>query len=446
MNKEKPEPDLVIRHEIFGIILYSLKLKSFFIPKNKEANKAIKGILSKIRQEKNWREDISEEIIHELESIGLNKYVREIFSNRKTWLMSPLELYFDFTDKCNLRCSHCYNKTRLSLNTIPQEKVREILKEAKELGIMRIHLAGGEPTLEEEGLINYLKTTKELRLVTSMSTNAILLTPELCEKILSNNLYAFTISLEGHNSLTNDIIRGEGTFERAVKGLEYATNAKRKLKVETQICIKTVCNPDTPREVIEGIAEICAKYGVSSLKLYSPERSLYHEKGFYGGEYIKKYYQMVKLMEGVKEKFKERIEILPVINPLIGCAPIGVSDIKGCIGGNELLTINPNGDITPCLMMHEVLGNIYNTTLKDFWDNSSKLTAYREKTHSPECDNCNIYQYCKGGCQVRKKVEFGEIKGKDPLCPKDYNSNIVPKIFKEEEKILLKRLCNFHSL
>ena len=66
-------------------------------------------------------------------------------------------LLVDLIASCNLRCLHCRaaagfdNQTELSL-----EKFKEILEDAKELGVKTITLSGGEPFLKKDIFITKL--------------------------------------------------------------------------------------------------------------------------------------------------------------------------------------------------------------------------------------------------------------------------------------------------
>lgn len=438
--------DLLVRHEHFGLLLYSRTLKNYYIPKNKEIEKVIENALNTKRQGGNWKENITPDLKEELFILGFGGDIRELYSELENRLMAPLEIYFDYTYKCNLRCTHCYNKDKLCNVTMPPQKVSSSIKEIYDMGIMRIHLAGGEPTIDPKGLLNYLNTAKEYGLITSMSSNGTLLTDDLCEKLIDLNLFAFTISVDGPDAVSNDSIRGNGNFIKAIEGIKKILSYRNEKKSKTKICIKSVCSTKTPHELIEGIVKLGLSLKVDEIKFYSPERSLHHDLGYYGKN-VDKYYEMIKFMEMLKRQYTNKIKVSPVINPVIGCLPIGLSNIKGCIGANELLTINPDGNITPCLMMHESLGNTYETTLKDFWNKSEKLKRYNECVKSKECESCNIYKYCRGGCQVRKFVEFSEIKNKDPLCPKDHIENFEPVVLDARHDLKhFNVICVTHSL
>jgi radical SAM protein with 4Fe4S-binding SPASM domain len=437
---------ILVRHENKRTIIFSRQKQHYLVPINQDSQEQLKKVLEQ-NKKGDWKTSANLDFVRDLERMGFDGKVRELFSEDSSYdLMAPLELYFDFTNKCNLRCNGCYNRYHIGNITMPPEKVRELIHETYSMGIMRLHLAGGEPTMEREGLLNYLGTSKELGLVTSMSTNGTLIDEDLCRKILIHNLFAFTVSIDGPNEQLNSQLRYANTFDKAIDALKIAKHIKQELGIDTRICMKSVCSPETSDETIENLVELGANLGLDEIKFYSPERSLNHERGYYGKS-IERYYQMIQFMNKMKEKYSQVVKVSPVINPFIGGCLIGIPGLNGCLGANELLTINPDGSITPCLMMKQTLGNVYFTSLKDFWRNSIGLKKYRENTHSDECNECKIYSFCRGGCQVRKKVEYGKIEGVDPLCPKKYDSNLEPKILKTRGDLkFFKGIFNTHSL
>ena len=52
---------------------------------------------------------------------------------------------------------------------------------------------------------------------------------------------------------------------------------------------------------------------------------------------------------------------------------------------------------------------------------------------------------CRGGCQVRKIVEYGQISKEDPCCPKKFDSNKITKPFQGDFE-LFDIICVSHSL
>ena len=117
--------------------------------------------------------------------------------------------------------------------------------------------------------------------------------------------------------------------------------------------------------------------------------------------------------------------------------------MEGCIGAQELIAINCKGEVTPCLMNDTYLGNIFKVdSIREIY-NSPEINNYYEKIRDYECKGCNYHEKCRGGCQVRKIVEYGEIKGNDPICPVRNNIKINNKT---NEKSKLMKIMVLHSL
>ena len=116
--------------------------------------------------------------------------------------------------------------------------------------------------------------------------------------------------------------------------------------------------------------------------------------------------------------------------------------MQGCIGAQELIAINCKGEITPCLMNSTYLGNIFEVeSIKDIYK-SEILENYKEISNY-DCKDCKYHQKCRGGCQVRKIVEYGKIEKKDPICPVKNNINID---LEKDDNSKLKKIMVLHSL
>ena len=125
---------------------------------------------------------------------------------------------------CNLRCRHCFiscGPTNREHDYMDRESVRAYLREAEELGVRDIYFTGGEPFLHRE-LAGILEDA--LRVApTSVLTNATLITPEVVRRLAAirdSSRYSLEmrVSLDGITPRQNDPIRGEGTFDDALRG------------------------------------------------------------------------------------------------------------------------------------------------------------------------------------------------------------------------------------
>jgi len=57
---------------------------------------------------------------------------------------------FEITYLCNLRCLHCYNPHHKKLEELSFEQIKDIIAQIKEAGFAEIHINGGEPLLRDD--------------------------------------------------------------------------------------------------------------------------------------------------------------------------------------------------------------------------------------------------------------------------------------------------------
>lgn len=430
---------ITIRKEKYGIILYSTKLRNYISFNSRELEQAVIQIAHKKKKVIDYaNNDMFLECFNSLGINELSDTVYEIKDCRKKQI--PLEIYYDYTNACNLKCTHCYNRMVLNQNTMNNNQIKMIINDMAKLGIRRIHLAGGEPLLFPENLDTYLNSAQENSIITSIATNGLLLTESMCHKLIEGELLSVSVSIDGYDEKTNSLYRGRNAFAKACNGVKKMVKAKAESNSNIEVCLKPTYYTETSYDYFEKCILLAIDLGVDKIKFANPERCEYHEKGYYG-KLRSKYYECAKHIHALKQQYGEKIKITEINNPVVNPSIIGLEGRKGCIGAQELLAINPNGDITPCLMNKTILGNYYNyDSLEEFLYTNEVLEIYRNSMISDKCQDCENYRYCRGGCQVRKKVEYGVIQFKDPLCVKDTDVKL------EDNEFPFRMINVLHSL
>jgi AdoMet-dependent heme synthase len=136
------------------------------------------------------------------------------------------ELWFQVAGtRCNLECSHCFiscSPTNDKFGHLSLETVRYQLEDSVRHGVREYYFTGGEPFLNKE-LVPILELTLKYGPATVL-TNATFLKPEWIERLrkaenASDFCLEFRVSIDGPDPATNDPIRGEGTFDKAVLGV-----------------------------------------------------------------------------------------------------------------------------------------------------------------------------------------------------------------------------------
>jgi AdoMet-dependent heme synthase len=127
---------------------------------------------------------------------------------------------------CNLTCRHCFiscGPTHRAHEMMSREVVARYLIEAESLGVNDTYFTGGEPFLNRE-LLGILEDALRIGPATVL-TNGTLITPVRARSLASaheSSRYSLEVrvSLDGPTPERNDPIRGAGSFEAALTGVE----------------------------------------------------------------------------------------------------------------------------------------------------------------------------------------------------------------------------------
>ncbi len=132
-------------------------------------------------------------------------------------------LFFHILTKCNLSCTHCYiNPEQHGTDTLDIETIESWLSLfSHKAATTNLIFLGGEPTLHPD-LSRAVKTAKKIGFNSiTIDTNGYLF-HDILNKISSDDIDFLSFSLDGADRETNDAIRGLGSFDMVMKGLQQA--------------------------------------------------------------------------------------------------------------------------------------------------------------------------------------------------------------------------------
>ena len=132
---------------------------------------------------------------------------------------------------CNLRCSHCFiscSPDNHSFWFLSREQVAKGLADSVQLGVKEYYFTGGAPFMNRE-MVDILEDALALGPATVL-TNATLLPQRSVDELAraskaSHYTLEFRVSIDGTTPEMNDALRGEGSFHRAMEGVERLVGA-----------------------------------------------------------------------------------------------------------------------------------------------------------------------------------------------------------------------------
>jgi len=159
--------------------------------------------------------------------------------------MGEEELSIEVTTRCNGSCLHCFVRSDIPrCSSLPVDLVKEILVEGYDAGYRHLHITGGEPLLWE-GLFSVLDYAFDVGYETIfMNTNGTLMTEEVSKRLTDYRGLSISVSLDGLEDL-HDRIRGKGSHERTMRGVENALKAGNRLIIFTTVTKSLL--PELPR-------------------------------------------------------------------------------------------------------------------------------------------------------------------------------------------------------
>ena len=345
------------------------------------------------------------------------------------------------TEKCNLRCKYCYEKSLQEFDngldkkfdfdfsepsdlSIDLEKLKNFLKQDKEASLI---FYGGEPLLKIP-LIK--KIMDEVNVPFRIQTNGILL--NLLPKEYANRIDKILISLDGGKIRTN-YNRGEKTFEKIMSNIKVLKENGYKGELIARMTI----SQEFPN-VFEMVCELLDA-GFSSIH-YQLDAGFYKEDFEYEkiSSFFKEYNKSVeKLIEfWLKELEKGRvIKIYPFIGIVESILSKEPTKLR-CGAGHLGYAITTGGKIVACPIMNSI-ENFKCGTL-DTKPNELKKFKIRG------CDACSVKGLCGGRCLYWKEAKLWPDEGDEMICDsiRFYIGKIkekMPKINKLIEKGIISK-------
>ncbi len=134
-------------------------------------------------------------------------------------------VFFHILTKCNLNCRHCYiNREQHGENTLPLSTIEAWLGAfAEKSNIANVIFLGGEPTIHPD-LSLAIKKAKNMGYNSiTVDTNGYLFN-DILSKVSPDDVDYFSFSLDGVTRKTNNMIRGEGSYDKCIEGIRKAVS------------------------------------------------------------------------------------------------------------------------------------------------------------------------------------------------------------------------------
>lgn len=328
--------------------------------------------------------------------------------------MNPQAVIWIMSGRCNLNCVHCY-ASRFSF--LPQFTLEERLKLVREFadnGVNYVAITGGEPLIDED-LELCIKEIRDHGMNCDINTNATMMTREKAQFIRRHDVFMY-VSVDGATKETHERVRGSGSWDRLIRGLEIVSKEEIEFSLVMTISrFNFIEAGDYVR-----LAEKLGAFSACMIPLMSSGRAT--EKITPS---IEELVQALKMAEAVADELDYWMSVWCFRPAKFIINPEYVSTWADCRKG-ELIDIDPAGNILLCDVLDFVIDNVR----RGFWKalNGYIKNEIVRRVMKPDlvgpCKSCPIRHECAGGCYARSYIAYKTFNGPDPYCPLAKNEGV----------------------
>lgn len=326
--------------------------------------------------------------------------------------LAPLGLLAELTYRCPLQCPYCSNPLEMQRGgELSAEEWRRVFREAADLGVLQVHLSGGEPCARKD-LEEILSGAVEAGLYTNLITSGVTLTRDRLAGLARHGLDHVQVSIQDTDPGNADRISGyKGGLPKKRDVCRWVRELGLPLTVNAVVHRHNINNVaaliDFAVEVGAGRIEIAnTQYYAWALKNRAaliPTRAQFHRS--------------LEIVRAAKERLKGVLVFDVVAHDHYAVRP------KPCMGGwgRSLIDITPTGKVLPCHAAETIpdlgIETVRDRPLADIWLDGPAFQKYRGtawmKAPCKGCDRCEIDW---GGCRCQALAVTGDAANADPAC------------------------------
>ncbi len=325
---------------------------------------------------------------------------------------NPLALIAEITHRCPLHCVYCSNPLELTSRKeeLPTAGWLRVFGEAAALGVLHLHLTGGEP-LARPDLVELVEGARQSRLYTNLITSGIGLSRERLAQLVAAGLDHIQLSFQDSSEGPANWIAGARAHAHKLELAGWIRSHR----------IAFTVNLVVHRQNIEHIEEMTAAF-----EALHPDRMEISHAQYYGWALQNRSALLptraqldraLAVVAAAEERLRGKVRIDMVVPDYHARFP------KACMGGwgRQLMLIDPSGRALPCHAAGVIPGmrfdNVREHTLDWIWQSSEAFQKFRGEEWMPEpCRSCDRRKEDFGGCRCQAFLLTGDASATDPVC------------------------------
>jgi pyrroloquinoline quinone biosynthesis protein E len=285
------------------------------------------------------------------------------------------------------------------------------MRQAARLGVLQIHLSGGEPTARKD-LEDIVKVAAEVGLYTNLITAGVTLTRERLGRLAELGLDHVQLSIQDVEPENADRIAAyKGGMAKKIEVAKWVKEHGLPLTINAPIHRQNI--KSIPRMLDFAVEMGAGRIEIAHVQYYA--WALLNRAALMPTR--EEYMASARYVEEARERLKGIIVIDAVVPDYYAKFP------KPCMGGwgRGIVNVTPSGRVLPCHAAESIKGlefdNIRDKPLADIWLNGSAFQKYRGTDWMKEpCRSCPRKEIDFGGCRCQAFALTGDAANTDPAC------------------------------
>lgn len=339
-------------------------------------------------------------------------------------ISAPLALLAELSHRCPLQCLYCSNPEELALpeSELATDKWINVFQQAKDLGVLQVHLSGGEPLVRGD-LEKLVGELARLDLYTNLISSGIGLTQKRLSKLIENGLTNIQMSIQASQSDKARQVAGVDLHDKKLEILSLIQESGLYLTINVVLHSMNI-------DSIEEIVRLCTEYDANRIELANCQ---YHGFASRNIEHLLPTKEQVE--NGYNTFSRLQAELAGCVEMIWVYPDYYEETPKPCMGGwaAKQLTVNPSGIVYPCpgaaIIENLAFPSVLESSLESIWYESLAFNAFRGFDWMQEpCRSCDNRFNDFGGCRCQAYALTGNASNTDPVCHLSEKNELIQKV------------------
>jgi radical SAM protein with 4Fe4S-binding SPASM domain len=321
----------------------------------------------------------------------------------------PYHMVWLATNACNARCVHCSSDAAKCLpHELTTLQAKQMFDDLAAIGIFDVAVSGGEP-LTRRDIFEVMEHAINRGIRLGLGSNGSTVTPKVARRLKQIGLNRLQISIDGLEETHDRARRWKGLFQKSIRAI------KTGLDEGLQVHVCFTAHRLNFRE-LGAVIDQCVSGGV---RRFNMSRLVPTGRGdasldLTPGEWkeLVEAFELKRAALAGQMEFSTHLAQLVLVDPTLDCT----SGFVGCQAGLGQGCIGPEGDVTPCVMLPVVVGNVRDKSLEEIWHSSPIIRSLQDRSNLKGwCQTCDLRENC-GGCRGIAYSYTGDLLAADPRC------------------------------